>query len=62
MSTIDSYPYRDRQVLEHLYVRREMSMAEIADRFGCGVSTIRRWLDNHDIDRRPPGRAEPSDS
>lgn len=32
-------------------------MDEVADRIGCGETTVYRWLRNHDIERRPRSQA-----
>jgi len=40
---------RDREYLYQEYVREGKSQAEVADRVGCGSSTVSRWLRHHDI-------------
>lgn len=44
--------YRDADVLYEMYHERGMSTYEIADELGCGQTTVRRWMDRHDIDTR----------
>lgn len=53
--------YTDPDVLEELYWGEEMSMPEIAEKFGCHYVTIQRWMDKHDIEARdadPANRRE----
>jgi 5-methylcytosine-specific restriction endonuclease McrA len=42
--------YRDADFLRTQYVEKGKSSNEIADLCGSSASTIRRWLDRHDID------------
>ena len=44
--------YRDKQILEELYVDKQMTMGEIAREFGCSIPTIKRWPDWHGIQTR----------
>lgn len=51
--------YRNRQTLEELYLKKQMSMKEIAGKLGCTPPTIKRWLDWHNIPtRNQAGNAE----
>lgn len=45
-------PYRDREVLERLYVQQGLSLREIAGRFGCYNTTVHYWLKRHGIETR----------
>lgn len=45
-------PWRDEQLLRHLYWEEKMSQAEIADRLDCGVSTITKWMGINGIPSR----------
>lgn len=45
-------PYHDKEVLVELYWEDGKSCNEIAETFGVSSTTIRRWMDKHDIDRR----------
>ena len=45
-------PWRDEDRLREEYVEKGKSQQEIADEFGCSRSTIQRWMDEFDIDRR----------
>lgn len=42
-------PWKDPDVLRELYIEQRLTQPEIADRLGCGDSTISNWLDRHDI-------------
>lgn len=42
-------PWRDEETLRDAYSR--MSVAEMADEFGCGSTTIRTWMDRYGIER-----------
>lgn len=48
----DEKAYRDKSVLQELYCQRELSMRAISRMFGCSDSTVRRWLQEHDIPTR----------
>lgn len=45
-------PWRDRETLKSLYWDEYLTATEIADKFGCDKSTVGRWLDKHDIEKR----------
>lgn len=59
----DCEPWHDKSTLEELYVGREMSILEIADKFGVEDSNILYWLRKHAIDTRdavpPSGEDHP---
>ena len=40
------------ETLRELYIRKGLSLVEIAKRFSCGHSTVCRWMDNLKIHRR----------
>lgn len=42
-------PWRDEERLRELYVNQRLSQDEIAEKLGCGNSTISNWLDKHGI-------------
>lgn len=42
-------PYKSREVLEHLYWEEELGTRDVADKIGCSSSTVRRWLDKHNL-------------
>lgn len=45
-------PWTSKSTLRELYIEKELSMAEIADKLGTGSWTIRYWLNNHGIEVR----------
>jgi len=45
--------YHDADFLREQYVEHRRSVTEIADMCDVSHSTISRWLDRHDIDRKP---------
>lgn len=47
-------PWRDPDILETLYREQELSLREIASRFGCSKTTVNRWADRLGIQLRPP--------
>jgi 5-methylcytosine-specific restriction endonuclease McrA len=47
-------PWQDRGTLYELYVKQELSAADIGDRLGCADVTVLDWLDRHDIEKRDP--------
>ena len=51
------YGYRDKDTLVDLYVHREYSMQEIADKYGATPMTIHNWLTKHEIPTRTTGRS-----
>lgn len=48
-------PYRDEDVLEELYVDRDMTVREVADVLDCSHPTVVRWLDRKGFDTPDPG-------
>lgn len=54
----DQSPWKDKDKLQELYVREQMSTVEIAEIWGCNPSTISRWLDNYGIERRSLSEAQ----
>lgn len=48
----DAPAYKDKEVMEQLYVEKGMTTIEISDLFGCSDSTIGRWLKNHGVEIR----------
>lgn len=44
--------YRNKNVLERLYVDQGLSAKKISKKLGCSKPTILRWLDNHGIKKR----------
>jgi len=54
-------PHKDEEVMRRLYVREQMSVRAIADKFDMGSTTVERWLDRHGIARRDSG-GKPDDA
>ena len=56
-STSDRYtttqirPYKKADVLKELYVERDLSQYQIADRYDVTQPTVWYWLDHHDIEK-----------
>lgn len=47
--TNNETPWRDRSLLSDLYWKDELTQRQIADRLGCGRTTIVRWMDRLDV-------------
>lgn len=45
-------PWRDKESFRHLYFDKEMTIEEMADEWGCGTSTVMRWLKRHGFESR----------
>lgn len=43
----------EKEKLEQLYYRQQLSMQEIADEMGCSVHKVQYWMDRHGLVRRP---------
>lgn len=56
----DDTPWRNEELLRRMYVEEEMSTIEIADEWGCGTSTVTKWLHKHEIQTRTPSEAAPT--
>jgi transposase-like protein len=52
-------PYRDKELMERLYVDEEMSMSDIAQKLGYSKGCIRRWVNRHGIETRKSNREKP---
>lgn len=50
-----TYPWRDKSVLNDLYVEQQMKAEEVGSELGCDESTVLRWLDRHEIPTRNRG-------
>jgi len=42
--------YRDEDTLRDLYIKKDLSTYDLADRFSVSRTTISRWLDRHGIE------------
>jgi transposase-like protein len=49
----DEKPWQDPEVLRELYHEQELSAKRVADELGCATQTVRHWMIEHDIERRP---------
>jgi len=49
--------YQNKEWLRQKYVDEQYSTAEIGELCDCSKETIRRWLDNHDIETRSKSEA-----
>lgn len=54
-------PYKDEETMRELYVDKQMSITDIAERFDVGSTTIEQWLNKHGIERRDTG-GKPDDA
>jgi len=52
----DDLSYRDPDVLRELYHEKGLTSRQIAEQMGIDGSTVRKWMDRHDIERRGEGR------
>lgn len=50
--TSDTRPWRDPLRLKRLYHDEELTIAQVAERFGCADSTVIDWMDIYGIERR----------
>ena len=54
--TTQETPWRDEELMRHLAVEEQLSIAQIADRLGCSNPTASRWIEKHGItaeERKP---------
>jgi len=49
-------PWQDKEKLENYYLKKSMSINDIADHFDVDYQTIRRWLHIHEIPVRSRGK------
>lgn len=45
----NSAPWRDKRLLERLFVIEGQSKSDVAERFGCATRTVTDWVKNHEI-------------
>jgi len=50
-------PYHDKETLERLYHKEEMTTREISNKFGVSQGTIATWMGKLDIDTRTPAES-----
>lgn len=53
--TLPDSPHRDEDILDHLYHDHTLTQKEISDVLECSRTTVRTWMDNYEIERRPSG-------
>jgi len=41
--------WRDYDTMHHMYVEKEMSSREIAEKMDCCATTVKNWLHKHDL-------------
>ena len=46
-------PYKQKETLRRLYLKRDLTQREIAERFGVHQTTVSRWIREHDIEKDP---------
>lgn len=51
----DTHPLRDEDWLREQYWNEGLSAVDIADKLGCGSTTVISWMDRHGIERRGLG-------
>jgi len=50
-------PWQEESVLRKLYKEQKLSQPEIADKLGCGVTTVTKWMDKLGIETRSQSEA-----
>ena len=53
--------YRDEEWLREQYIEQGKSTYDIADECGCDNTTVRRWMERHDVKRRTCGPRLPDE-
>lgn len=48
----DGQEYKDEETLRRLHHVEGLSLKDMADRLGCGKTTVHRWMDRLDVSRR----------
>lgn len=51
-------PWKDGDLLRQLYVEEKMSMNQISKGWDCSATTVRDWIDKHDIPKRSRSEAQ----
>ena len=44
--------YKDPDTLRELYWEKEMTLSDISEKLDCGLTTVYKWMKQHDIPRR----------
>jgi transposase len=50
-------PFRDEETLRELYWGEGMAIPAVADAVGASETTVKKWMNHYDIDRRDPQKA-----
>jgi len=50
-------PWRDKEKLQELYHSQEMPATKVGEKLGCSPSTVKRWLEKHDLRVRDKSEA-----
>lgn len=53
------YPWRDKELMEFLYIEEGLGAQSIAKEMDCGENTIYRWLNKHNIPTRSATQDKP---
>lgn len=48
-------PWRDKETLEHLYIKRDFSLSQVGERLGCSRHTVSKWLRKNNLPVRTKG-------
>ena len=48
--------YRNETVLRHLYLEKEMVMAEVAEELDCSRASVSLWLDRYEVEKPDEAR------
>lgn len=54
LEELDYEPWRDKEIMEELYLKKEYSTYDIADELGCSRATATYWLHKLEIPTREP--------
>lgn len=50
-------PWRDEDLMRELYLEKQISMNKMKDKLDCSLSTVRNWIERHDIPKRTRSEA-----
>lgn len=54
----ENRPWRQKDLLKTLYIEKGLSPNDISGILDCSATTVRNWLDNHDIETRSMSQAQ----
>lgn len=49
-TAVDEHPWRNERILRKLYVEKDLSMVEVAEKLDCSQSVISQWCHHHGIE------------